>query len=163
MKKVLFAALFAVLAFSVSAQTRFLSNPIYPNLKAYSTGGSYPAVWNATTNYLERQTDSTMYTRTKAIVPSTAVQTASHANDTLTGKYLTVVTASRKDTLTFKTTLYTTGQVLEILCTNASNDSTYVKTTTGNINGASTYWFTGTYKAAKIYFDGTNYWILNKQ
>jgi hypothetical protein len=87
-------------------------------------------------------------------------QTISAARDTVKGYELVVVTAARKDTIVLNKTLYTTGQTFKLLCTASANDSTYIITTSGNINAASTYWFTGTYKAVTFYFDGTNYWIL---
>ena len=88
------------------------------------------------------------------------LQTISAARDTAKGYPLSVVTASRKDTIVLKTSLYTAGQTFKMLCTASANDSTYIMTSTGNINAASTYWFVGTYKAVTFYFDGTNYWIL---
>lgn len=91
------------------------------------------------------------------------IQTISAHKDTVTGKLLTVITASRLDTVKLKRSLYSAGQVLEFVCTASANDSTKFLPDAGTINGASTYWFTGTYKAMKLYFDGTNYFILNKQ
>ena len=91
------------------------------------------------------------------------IQTITRSRDTVSGKYLTVLTASRKDTVNLYRTKYTAGQVLNILCTNSANDSTVIIPTAGTINGAATYWFNGAYKAASLYYDGTNYFILNKQ
>lgn len=163
MKKLILFAFLATITFAATAQTRVTYQMILDNAPAYSTGGNMPLVRNVTTHRLETLTDSTVYFRTKSIIPTSARQTAASAHDTVLGKALTVVTASRLDTLTFRTSLYASGQVMDFICTNAANDSTYVKTTSGNINGASTYWLAGTYKAMRIYFDGTNYWILNKQ
>lgn len=163
MKKLFLLAFLATISFAVTAQTRVTYQMILDKAPAYSSGGNMPLVRNVTTHNLETLTDSTLYLRTKSIIPTTGRQTASHANDTVVGKSLTVITASRLDTLTMRTSLYTSGQVMDFICTNASNDSTYVKTTSGNVNGAATYWLTGTYKALRLYFDGTNYWILNKQ
>ena len=88
-------------------------------------------------------------------------QTISAHYDTATGRYLTVVTATRLDSIKLKTSLYTSGQILKFICTNSSNDSTLLLPSTGNINGDSvSWWWTGTYKNLELYFDGTNYWKL---
>lgn len=113
------------------------------------------------------QTLLTQFAAAQAYVPlsfkAANIQTISIANDTVKGRYLTVVTASRKDTIRLIRSKYTGGQVMNFICTNSGNDSTIVIPDHGTINGASTYWYKGTYKSASFYFDGTNYFILNNQ
>ena len=92
------------------------------------------------------------------VLTSGNIQTISAHYDTVTGKYLTVVTASRLDSIKLKTSTYSAGQILKFICTTSSNDSTLILPSSGNINGASTLWWTGTYKNLSLYFDGTNYW-----
>ena len=92
------------------------------------------------------------------VLTSGNIQTISAHYDTVSGKYLTVVTAARLDSIKLKSTLYTTGQLLKFICTTSSNDSTLILPSSGNINGAASLWWTGTYKNLLLWFDGTNYW-----
>jgi len=90
-------------------------------------------------------------------------ETISTLNYTVTGKYVAVVTAARKDTIRLTRASYINGQEFNFICTNAANDSTIIIPNLGNINGASTYWWTGTYKTLTLYFNGTDYFIKSKQ
>jgi hypothetical protein len=94
-------------------------------------------------------------------ITSGYVQTISALYDTVTGSdYLIKVTAARMDTIKLKTSYYLPGQTFRFKCTNSANDSTRFVTSSGNIEGASTMWWTGTYKFLTLWFDGTNYWKL---
>jgi len=91
-----------------------------------------------------------------------ASETAAAHNYTILGKPVVYVTATRKDTLNLLTTNYKTGQTISLITTTSANDSTLIIPSSGNIMGASTYWYVGaasTYKHSTIIFDGTNYWV----
>lgn len=94
------------------------------------------------------------------VLKALSIQTISAHYDTVTGKYLTVVTASRLDSIKLKTTLYSSGQLFKFMCTAPANDSTLILPSSGNINGAASLWWTGTYKNLLLWFDGTNYWKM---
>lgn len=91
-------------------------------------------------------------------------ETASTHAYTLLGTVpLCKITTTKQDTITFKSTNYTTGQVFRFLTTSSTNDSTCFLPTAGNIMGGAYYWFTGaagTYKTTSVFYDGTNYYIL---
>lgn len=89
----------------------------------------------------------------------TYTETAAAHNYSVVGNPLVILTAARKDTVNFVNGNYATGFTFSIICTNASNDSTLIIPASGTINGASSYWFVGTYKHSTWYFDGTNYWL----
>jgi hypothetical protein len=87
------------------------------------------------------------------------IETLSAHNQTITpGFDVEVLTASRKDTIVLQTSLYYKNEFFTIICENSSNDSTLIIPSSGNILGATTFWFTGTYKHGTFWFDGTNYW-----
>ncbi len=91
-------------------------------------------------------------------------EVASTHSYTVTGtKPLVVITATRLDTIRLVPSNFVTGQTIRFLTTQSANDSTCLFPTTGNIMGGSFYWYTGaagTYKAATLYFDGTNFYKL---
>ena len=90
----------------------------------------------------------------------TDIQNISRHLDTITGAYLSVITTTRLDTIKLRNSVYNTGQILKVVTTLNSNDSTLFIPVSGTINGASSYWLTGTYKAVTFYYNGTNYFII---
>jgi hypothetical protein len=138
-----------LLAITIATTSRAQNDPISLNLAAKHQD---------TVNTLETQF-AARTTYVPFILATVNVQTISHHRDTMKGAYLTVLTASRLDTINFVHANYTAGYIFSIICTASSNDSTLIIPDSGTINGASSYWFNGTYKHSSFYYDGTNYWL----
>lgn len=120
MKKLLFAAMFLLISVASFGQGVIVNAPYTFNntvklggvvtlgtVNTYSTGGQTPLVFNATTGKLEKTT--VQYVQGKVIATA---QTISIAKDTVLGNYLIKLTADRKDTIVFKTSLYTAGAAI---------------------------------------------------
>lgn len=102
-------------------------------------------------------TPTSLNTMRKNALPE--YETASAHNYSTIGMPLVKLTASRKDTLNFVNAAYSLGAVFTVICTASANDSTLILPASGTINGASSYWFTGTYKHGSFWYDGTNFWL----
>lgn len=148
MKKIATILLIAASMFAATAKAQNDPMAVYLASKGQDTINSLLTQFAAQNTYLP------------LVLAARNKQTISAHYDTVTGKYFTVVTASRLDSIKLKTSLYSSGAILRFLCTTSSNDSTLILPSSGNINGASTLWWTGTYKTLNLYYDGTNYWKL---
>jgi hypothetical protein len=150
MKKLLFLLIAATMfAASASAQT----DPISLHRQQTSTD---------TIHTLETQ-----HAAYATFVPRLAdTEHVSARNYTFNGHYLGVLTvADSHDTIVLHHANYSAGQIMLFTSQDASTtDTVNFIPDAGSINGASVYHFTGTpYKSAAIFYDGANYFLLNKQ
>ena len=80
---------------------------------------------------------------------------------TVQGNYIVANSATNKDTLIFKPSLYNTGQIFYIKNTGAANDTTYLHATSGTIDASTWYiWGLAPYRSILFWYDGTNFWTL---
>lgn len=168
MKQLLFAAMFLMISVATFGQGTVYNAPItYTNTlkgtgNAYFTSSVYlqGTVINSGSSTTSGASNFTgNLTISKGLFMG--IENANTHDYTVLGTSPYVkINTTRLDTIRLSASNLSAGQVLYFYTVSSSNDSTIFIPSAGNINGASTYWLTGTYKTTAIYYDGTNYWVL---
>jgi hypothetical protein len=155
MKKLMILAMFLMISATMFAQVNHINYipQVWNNTPKYASGGAAQLVLNKATNRME-------YTSGSVIG---SVESDSVRNYTSTGASLCYVKRSGRDTVLLPSGIYAANQVLEFMGTATTADTTVFIPSSGTINGAANYTLTGINPALKTVFNGTNYFILNKQ